>query len=136
MSMLPSKTASLLQFWRKALSKSQITVLLFGTSLLAKFLTFSLTTRLVCPQYPDTNLPTLLVYYGGACKKHLVGPGAFGGPRISPELSHHIQVHSPVFSLFDCSKKPPNGELLMACPNSKQDKDDVLRYELKTYNGH
>ncbi|KAF5840048.1 thioredoxin-like protein [Dunaliella salina] len=37
------------------------------------------------PKYPDTNLPTLLVYYGGACKKHLVGPGAFGGPRITPE---------------------------------------------------
>jgi len=36
-------------------------------------------------QFPDANLPALLVYHGGACKKHLVGTSAFGGPRITPE---------------------------------------------------
>lgn len=38
------------------------------------------------PQFPDTNLPTLLVYHAGSCVKHLVGMGAFGGQRtVSPE---------------------------------------------------
>jgi hypothetical protein len=37
------------------------------------------------PNYPDANLPTLLVYHGGACKKQAVGLAPFGGPRATPE---------------------------------------------------
>lgn len=37
------------------------------------------------PNYPDANLPTVLVYHGGACKKHIIGLQAFGGARTTPE---------------------------------------------------
>jgi hypothetical protein len=37
------------------------------------------------PNYPDQNLPTVLVYHGGGCKKHIIGLQAFGGPRTTPE---------------------------------------------------
>lgn len=36
-------------------------------------------------QYPDANVPTLLVYHAGACVKHLAGLNLFGGQRASPE---------------------------------------------------
>lgn len=37
------------------------------------------------PDYPDANLPTLLVYAGGACKKQVVGLAPYGGARATPE---------------------------------------------------
>jgi len=37
------------------------------------------------PNYPDANLPTLLVYHNGACKKQVVGMQPFGGARATPE---------------------------------------------------
>jgi hypothetical protein len=37
------------------------------------------------PNYPDANLPTLLVYHGGACKRHIIGLAPLGGPRATPE---------------------------------------------------
>lgn len=37
------------------------------------------------PNYPDCNLPTLLVYHNGACKQHLVGLAQFGGRLTTPE---------------------------------------------------
>lgn len=37
------------------------------------------------PNYPDQNLPTLLVYHNGACQKHIVGLQPFGGTRATPE---------------------------------------------------
>lgn len=37
------------------------------------------------PKYPDSNLPTLLVYRGGSCKKQVVGLQPFGGARATPE---------------------------------------------------
>lgn len=37
------------------------------------------------PKYPDVNLPTLLLYRGGACKATLVGLRPFGGAAASPE---------------------------------------------------
>lgn len=37
------------------------------------------------PGYPDTNLPTVLVYHDGACARTLVGLRPFGGSRLSPE---------------------------------------------------
>ncbi|KAF8060532.1 Pdcl3 [Scenedesmus sp. PABB004] len=37
------------------------------------------------PSYPDTNLPTLLVYRDRACKRSLVGLSQFGGARATPE---------------------------------------------------
>lgn len=37
------------------------------------------------PKYPDSNLPTLLVYTGGACRKQVVGLQPFGGARATPE---------------------------------------------------
>ena len=36
------------------------------------------------PNYPDRNLPTLLIYKDGECKHNLAGKLPFGG-RISPE---------------------------------------------------
>jgi hypothetical protein len=37
------------------------------------------------PNYPDQNLPTVLVYSGGACKHNLVGLATWGGSRTTPE---------------------------------------------------
>ena len=37
------------------------------------------------PRYPDSNVPTLLLYYDGSCKQHLVGLNQFGGQRATPE---------------------------------------------------
>eukprot|EP00898_Chlorokybus_atmophyticus_P000449 jgi/Chlat1/1404/Chrsp12S01976 len=37
------------------------------------------------PNYPDSNLPTLLVYFNGAVKATLVGLVRFGGRNASPE---------------------------------------------------
>lgn len=37
------------------------------------------------PNYPDQNLPTLLLYHNRAVVKHLVGLAQFGGQRATPE---------------------------------------------------
>lgn len=37
------------------------------------------------PNYPDQNLPTILLYHNRACVKHLVGLAQFGGKRATPE---------------------------------------------------
>lgn len=37
------------------------------------------------PGYPDTNLPTVLVYHNGQCARTLVGLQPFGGSRLTPE---------------------------------------------------
>ncbi len=37
------------------------------------------------PNYPDENLPTLLVYRDGQCKRTIVGTRSLGDIRISPE---------------------------------------------------
>lgn len=37
------------------------------------------------PNYPDYNLPTILLYHSNACKKHLVGLEQFGGRHVTPE---------------------------------------------------
>eukprot|EP01024_Parvocaulis_polyphysoides_P065169 TRINITY_DN7596_c0_g4_i2.p1 TRINITY_DN7596_c0_g4~~TRINITY_DN7596_c0_g4_i2.p1 ORF type:complete len:246 (-),score=57.95 TRINITY_DN7596_c0_g4_i2:430-1167(-) len=37
------------------------------------------------PNYPDSNLPTVLIYHKGKCVKSLAGTPVFGGDRITPE---------------------------------------------------
>ena len=37
------------------------------------------------PNYPDQNLPTILLYHNQACAKHLVGLKTFGGQNATPE---------------------------------------------------
>ena len=51
-----------------------------------KFLTI-LSTECI-PNYPDENLPTLLVYHDGQCKRTIVGTRSLGIDRISPESEH------------------------------------------------
>ena len=47
----------------------------------------------VCiPNYPDKNLPTVFVYRDGDMKRQLVGPEAFGGLKVSIELSGLFSV--------------------------------------------
>ena len=48
-----------------------------------KFLTIPSTECI--PNYPDENLPTLLVYHDGQCKRTIVGTRSLGDSRISPE---------------------------------------------------
>jgi hypothetical protein len=38
------------------------------------------------PNYPDKNLPTLLLYHEGICKQHIIGLAALGGPNVTAEL--------------------------------------------------
>lgn len=37
------------------------------------------------PNYPDKNVPTVLVYKNTQCLQHLIGLAPFGGPRTTPE---------------------------------------------------
>ena len=37
------------------------------------------------PNYPDRNLPTVLLYHEGSCLRNLVGLGMLGGPRTTSE---------------------------------------------------
>ena len=48
-----------------------------------KFLTIPSTECI--PNYPDENLPTLLVYHNGQCRRTIVGTQTLGYDRISPE---------------------------------------------------
>lgn len=43
------------------------------------------------PNYPDSNLPTLLVYKDGQCRRTIVGLGTLGVDRISPESALYIE---------------------------------------------
>ena len=48
------------------------------------------------PNYPDENLPTILVYHDGQCKRTIVGTRSLGDIRISPEsksLSNGVQAY-------------------------------------------
>ena len=51
------------------------------------------------PGYPDTNLPTVLVYHDGQCARTLVGLAPFGGSRLTPESAppapHQRRLWSP-----------------------------------------
>lgn len=43
------------------------------------------------PNYPDKNVPTVLVYKDTQCLQHLIGLAPFGGPRTTPERkSQHV----------------------------------------------
>ena len=53
-----------------------------------KFLTIPSTECI--PNYPDENLPTLLVYHDGQCKRTIVGTQTLGIDRISPESEHPL----------------------------------------------
>lgn len=45
------------------------------------------------PNYPDKNVPTVLIYKDTQCLQHLIGLAPFGGPRTTPEReSQHIAV--------------------------------------------
>ena len=37
----------------------------------------------IIPGYPEHNLPTVLLYRGGACKATMAGMMAFGGPKTN-----------------------------------------------------
>ncbi|KAL3133995.1 hypothetical protein ABBQ32_008434 [Trebouxia sp. C0010 RCD-2024] len=37
------------------------------------------------PNYPDKNVPTVLIYKDTQCLQHLIGLAPFGGPRTTPE---------------------------------------------------
>ena len=37
------------------------------------------------PNYPDKNLPTVLIYKDTKCVEHLIGLAQFGGRRVTPE---------------------------------------------------
>lgn len=55
-----------------------------------KFLTIPSTECI--PNYPDENLPTLLVYHGGQCKRTIVGTRTLGVDRISPESEQPLSL--------------------------------------------
>jgi len=49
------------------------------------------------PNYPDQNLPTLLLYHQRACVKHLIGLSQFGGQRVTPEqVALVLNTYGPV----------------------------------------
>ncbi len=40
--------------------------------------------------YPDRNVPTLLLYFDGVCKAQLVGLGDYGGQRVTPDSEFRL----------------------------------------------
>ena len=55
------------------------------------------------PNYPDRNLPTTLIYKDTKCIQHLIGMGAFGGPKVTPEReSAHEQSSVPRSACHCC----------------------------------
>ena len=40
------------------------------------------------PNYPDKNVPTVLIYKDTKCLQHLIGLAPFGGPRTTPEREY------------------------------------------------
>lgn len=49
------------------------------------------------PNYPDQNLPTLLLYHNRACVKHMIGLAQFGGQRATPEqVALALNTYGPV----------------------------------------
>jgi hypothetical protein len=42
------------------------------------------------PNYPDSNLPTIFLYYEGNLLQHLNGLASLGGPRTSPERKFNM----------------------------------------------
>ncbi len=48
------------------------------------------------PDYPNKNLPTLLVYKDGQCKRTIVGLRSLGVDRISPESASSYAVNNLV----------------------------------------
>ena len=56
------------------------------------------------PNYPDRNVPTILVYNNSAVKGTYVGLQKFGGKRCTPEcklLHSKISIKYPVFPLVN-----------------------------------
>ena len=53
------------------------------------------------PQYPDRNLPTVLVYKDTKCLQTLVGLLHYGGRRLTPERANVIP------KTFACSEYMP-----------------------------
>lgn len=54
------------------------------------------------PNYPDCNLPTLLVYNNGAVKANYVGLRSFGR-RCTPEGTQLYKTKNASFALVICS---------------------------------
>ena len=71
-----------------------------------KFLTIPSTECI--PNYPDENLPTLLVYHDGQCKRTIVGTRTLGIDRISPE-SEPPRSLMPQRTHAPCVKSSPPG---------------------------
>lgn len=44
------------------------------------------------PNYPDSNVPTLLVYKDGQCRRTIVGLRTLGVDRISPESASSARI--------------------------------------------
>lgn len=61
------------------------------------------------PNYPDRNLPTTLIYKDTKCIQHLIGMGAFGGPKVNPEReSAQGQICCAMLSARHCCTVPFN----------------------------
>ena len=61
------------------------------------------------PNYPDKNVPTVLIYKDTQCLQHLIGLAPFGGPRTTPE--RESKVHS-------CSSHIPHIDTCCTVPIS------------------
>ena len=59
------------------------------------------------PNYPDKNVPTVLIYKDTQCLQHLIGLAPFGGPRTTPEReSNHRRCQDQSYcSAHVCSVK-------------------------------
>ena len=63
------------------------------------------------PGYPEHNLPTVLIYNDGSCKKHLVGMDQLGGHRATPETVAEILCSYGALHITDeeCDRTVPAG---------------------------
>ncbi|CAD7697310.1 unnamed protein product [Ostreobium quekettii] len=72
--------------------------------------------------YPDHNLPTVLIYNNGACKHTLVGMSQLGGQRASPESV--AQILSRYGALSTGGGPNRQGSASRHADDDSQDEDD------------
>lgn len=52
------------------------------------------------PNYPDSNLPTLLVYFNGAVKKNITGLASFGGKHATSESKPYAPLQIALVCMY------------------------------------
>jgi len=77
------------------------------------------------PNYPDSNLPTIFIYYEGKMKTQLVGPMAFRGTNMKIEEFEYILGKTGAIETdIKSDPRPKVKDVMMAKLGHNQDESD------------